>query len=112
MKYKYYSNEIIKNYIKNNKENIKTISVGMQEDWYFTASTIYENNEYVDEYKEDINDKKTLMVNGISGSHWATPIMEIEKRDGSTEKIECYFVDDEKIAKQTHEILLEKIKNI
>lgn len=112
MEYKYYDNEFIRKYIEENKEEIKSVSVGMLEDWFWTAATIYENNDYIEEYKEDIKNKKTLLAMGISGSYWATPIMEVEKNDGNTEKIECYFIDDEKIAKQTHENLLESIKNI
>lgn len=43
MEYKYYDNKIIRDFIEKNKDEIEEVSVGMAEDWGWTASTIWEN---------------------------------------------------------------------
>lgn len=43
MEYKYYNNEIIRDFIEKNKDEIEEVDVGMAEDWFWTASTIWRN---------------------------------------------------------------------
>ena len=46
MAMKYYDPEFIKHYIDENKERIKSVDVGMREDWYWTAKTIFADGKY------------------------------------------------------------------
>lgn len=48
MNYKYYDNKVIRDFIKNNENIIEEVVVGMAEDWFWTASTIWENGDYVE----------------------------------------------------------------
>lgn len=65
----------------------------MREDWSWTAETVFENGELSSDYDWD---KGTISVAGISGSTWATPVMEVEFKDGRTEIVECYEDDSER----------------
>ena len=66
--------------IEKNKENVKSASLGINEDWFWTAETIWENGEYK-------NNKTT--IGGIGGSSWATPTLQLLFKDGSEKMIEC-----------------------
>lgn len=102
---KYYSTEKVKEYIEQNKENILSVECGMQEDWSWTAVTVYysfdnKENSYVDfvGYSDEIDwDKKYLKLAGITGSYWATPVMNVNFADGSYKIVPCW-VEDEKEA--------------
>lgn len=87
---KKYDTSFIKDYIESHREEIKEVSCGMKEDWFWTAETIYEENHFSEEY--DWN-SKSISVAGISGSTWATPVMEVCFKDGITEIVPCYFND-------------------
>lgn len=90
---KNYNATFIKNYIKEHKAEIETVTCGMREDWSWTAETVFKNGELSSDY--DWN-KKTISVAGISGSTWATPVMEVEFKDGRTEIVDCYEDDGER----------------
>jgi len=81
----------VKEFITNNKDVIESATLGMNEDWFWTAETIYSDEEF----KMDITENSCIA--GISGSSWATPTIEIEFKDGKTEKYDCSvgeFTDD------------------
>lgn len=59
-----------KQFIEQNKENIKRVLLGMHEDWFWTSETIFENGEYL----ADLDDEN-LKIGGIPGSTWATPVL-------------------------------------
>lgn len=90
---KKYNANFIKNYIEQHKEEIIRVHCGMREDWSWTAETIFENGELSSDY--DWN-KETISVAGISGSTWATPVMEVEFKEGRTEIVNCYEDDGER----------------
>ena len=69
-----------KQIILENLENLESASLGMHEDWFWTAETIWENGEYK-------NDETT--IGGIGGSSWATPTLQLLFKDGSEKMIEC-----------------------
>lgn len=94
---KKYNTSFIKNYIKQHKEEIETVSCGMREDWSWTAETVFEDGEFSSEYDWE---KENISVAGISGSTWATPVMEVEFKDGRAEIVECYADDGEKASQQ------------
>ena len=72
-----------KQIILENLENLESASLGMHEDWFWTAETVWENGEY----KNELNDETT--ISGIGGSSWATPTLQLLFKDGSEKMIEC-----------------------
>lgn len=90
---KNYNVAFIKNYIEEHKVEIETVTCGMREDWSWTAETVFENGEFSSNYDWS---KEHISVAGISGSTWATPVMEVEFKDGRTEIVDCYEDDGEK----------------
>jgi len=72
-----------KQLIAENSENLKSASLGMHEDWFWTAKTVWENGNY----KIELNDETT--IGGISGSSWATPTLQLLFKDGTEKMIEC-----------------------
>ncbi|MEN2765733.1 hypothetical protein [Ornithinibacillus xuwenensis] len=75
--------------IEENKENLKKASLGMQEDWFWTADTVFENGEYV----LDLNTVE--IIAGISGSRWATPSIRLTYLDDTEEMFTCYQGESE-----------------
>lgn len=73
-----------KQMIEERKESLQSASLGMHEDWFWTAETIFEEGEF----KKDLDDKN-LEIGGITGSHWATPTIQLLFKDGEEEMIEC-----------------------
>lgn len=63
---------------------LESASLGMQEDMFWTCVTVFKNGEYTKELKEDTE------IAGISGSRWATPIIQLELSNGETEVFECF----------------------
>lgn len=82
MKYDY---KKAKQFIEQNKENIKCASLGMHEDWWWTAETIFKDGEY----KVNLDDKD-LKIGCIDGSYWATPVLEVEYKDETTKIYHCH----------------------
>ena len=89
---KNYSTSIIKKYIEENKEKIKSVECGMEEDWSWTCGTVYADGKYNAKYDWE---KETIEIAGIEGSTWATPIMKVNFYDGNVDYIECYKDDGE-----------------
>lgn len=94
---KHYNTSFIKSYIEERKEQIESVNCGMREDWGWTADTVFENGEFVSKFDWQ---GKWLEVAGIDGSAWATPIMEVDFKDGRTEIVECWIDDGEKASEQ------------
>lgn len=110
-----------KQLIEENKENLESASLGMHEDWFWTAETIWENGEYKKElfkgdleqeyqkYVEACNSCKEgldnlmnvmdqfehIFIAGISGSSWATPTIQLEFKDGTSKMLSCYQGDSD-----------------
>ena len=72
-----------KQLIAENAENLESASLGMREDWFWTAETVWENGEY----KTLLNNETT--IGGIGGSSWATPTIQLSFKDGTEKMIEC-----------------------
>lgn len=79
---KNYDFEKIKNFIKKNRKEIKEISIGMAEDWFWTGETIWEDNKYTKKISQN------TMIGGIKGSYWATPAILVEYKNGERRLIE------------------------
>lgn len=66
---------------------LSSACLGMQEDWFWTAETIFENNLLIKELNEDTK------IGGITGSSWATPVIKLELKSGEIEVFECFKGD-------------------
>jgi len=65
-----------------NTPNIRSASIGMYEDWGWTAETVYNDGEFTTELSSDTE------IRGINGSVWATPTLQICLKDGTVKMIE------------------------
>lgn len=111
---------------------LENASMGMHEDWFWTAETIWEDgewkvnflsNEDADKMSEEFNKKRTeglriyldekdengfskfnpeytkfsaCLIGGIRGSSWATPVLEIELKDGTKKTFNCFIGNSDK----------------
>ena len=74
-----------KEFIELHKEHISEASLGMHEDWSWTAETVFEDGEFT----KDLD--KISEIAGIGGSHWATPTLEIIYKNGDHETKSCFI---------------------
>lgn len=72
-------------FIEKNRDEIQEVQLGMLEDWWWTAETIFGD----DEFFVDLNDPE-LKIAGIAGSSWATPVMQIVYKNGVEIGKACY----------------------
>lgn len=81
---KKYDFEKAKKLINDRLDLIESAGIGMYEDWFWTAETVYEDGEW----KSNLDGMKS--VGGIDGSDWATPGVRIFYSDGEEEFFPCY----------------------
>lgn len=79
-----------KKYIEDNADSILEASLGMDEDWFWTAETVFAAGEFVKDLEAHGVD-----IGGISSSTWATPTLEVIFKDGTTKKFNCYTGESE-----------------
>lgn len=72
-------------YIEKNKGKISYVEMGMKEDWFCTAEIVFSDGEY----SHDLTGE-TVVLLGICGSIWATPIMRVTFKDDTEKDIPCY----------------------
>ena len=108
---KYYSTSKIKEIIESRKDDIVSADVGMAEDWFWTAVTVYSDGEY----NIDLSDA-TVVIAGINSSFWATPEMHCVMKNGDTLVFPVWFVPDEAQAKifddENKKALEDKIRQL
>ena len=75
--------------IKENIDNLESASLGMHEDWCWTAESIWEDGKFKEEFLLAVN-SNTCHIGGIGGSTWATPTLCLEFKDGSDKMIKCH----------------------
>ena len=85
---KHYDLQKAKKIVKENKKLLVSASLGMHEDWFWTANTIFENGAFTELAK---GRKKEIKIGGITGSFWATPVIQLELKDGSEKFLECFY---------------------
>ena len=84
-----YNTKLIRDFIEDNKNEIHSVICGMREDWSWTADKVFYDGEYIEDLSgEEVN------IAGITGSTWATPIMEIEYKNGNIQTFDCYKDDE------------------
>jgi len=64
--------------------NIEEATMGMHEDWFWTATQVWSSESG---FTEDFNKE---ILGGISGSYWATPVLELKFKDGTSRTIACH----------------------
>ncbi len=75
-------------------KGVKEASLGMYEDWFWTAESIYRDGK-------NVRLRKAGKIGGIEGSYWATPTLCIEYSDGDRKMFPCFIGEnDEKVAQQ------------
>jgi hypothetical protein len=83
---KYYDYKKARDIISAMQDDIDTAALGMEEDWFWTAQTIFEHGKTI------VNlFNKDLVLAGINGSYWATPTLKITLKSGKTYTIPCYY---------------------
>lgn len=65
-----------------NTPNVESASLGMREDWFWTAKTVYKEGKFTTELNDDTE------ILGINGSIWATPTLQLCFSDGTEKMIE------------------------
>ena len=73
-----------KDLIEAERENIEKAILGMREDWFWTAKTVFDGGEYM----VDLDTVEEIA--GIDGSSWATPTLEIIYKDGYSKTVPCH----------------------
>jgi hypothetical protein len=81
---KKYDYELAKRLIQMKSDVLSTAQLGMEEDWFWTAETVYENGQFQIDLTEEPE------IAGISGSGWATPTILLTYKDGRQEFVDCY----------------------
>lgn len=82
---KQYDYATAKRMIQMKSDVIESASLGMEEDWFWTAVEVYEGGKFTLDLEE-----KGLEIAGIAGSRWATPTLHLVYKDGTEEMIPCY----------------------
>jgi hypothetical protein len=118
---KYYDYKKVKSFIEKHKNIIDSVSLGMHEDWFWTAQTVYEKGVYKHDMPNDAMQREEIFIQkrkeglsmflegltlnpefdeltkhrigGILGSSWATPVIHVVYFDGDEEYIECSIGD-------------------
>ena len=81
---RYYDYDKAKEIIKKYKsKGLISASLGMMEDWNWTAETIWQSGKYTRRFN------KNTEIAGINKSYWATPVIELETENDII-KINCY----------------------
>lgn len=67
------------------EDRIEVATMGMHEDWWWTATQVFCDGSFLVDLDDD-----ELKISGISGSAWATPVLEITLKDGTTTLSNCF----------------------
>lgn len=69
--------------IEENAQYLDSASLGMHEDWSWTAETVFEEGNFI------LDLSITTKIGGIAGSSWATPTLQLVFKDGTDKMIPC-----------------------
>lgn len=87
---KYYDYDTAKRMIQLKSDVLESASLGMEEDWFWTGQTVYEDGKFVEELIQGETE-----IAGIGGSNWATPAIHLVYKDGREEMLDCYTGDSD-----------------
>lgn len=82
---KVYDFDLAKRMIQMKSDVLESAALGMAEDWFWTAITVYEGGKFTEELIQGETE-----IAGISSSFWATPSILLTYNDGREEMIDCY----------------------
>lgn len=82
-----YNYDLAMKTIQKYSDLLESATMGMQEDWFWTAECVYENGSF--KYELD----KQPELAGIKGSRWATPTLQLCFKDGTEKFLDCYDGD-------------------
>lgn len=80
-----YDFALAKKTIQKYSDLLEEASLGMVEDWFWTAEPVYTDGAFVVNLEE-----KDLSIAGINSSSWATPTLNLLFKDGSEKLLPCY----------------------
>lgn len=81
---KTYDYAAAKKMIQLRSDLITSAKLGMEEDWFWTAISVYEEGKFTVELDNEPE------IAGITGSFWATPSLMLVYKEGNEELIECF----------------------
>lgn len=110
---KKYNFKKAKELIEKYRDTLVSATLGMHEDWFWTAETIFENGEYKRELPDNADEiyenfikarkegmsllsedvapyREKILIAGIYGSYWATPTINLKFTDDSSKMIPCH----------------------
>lgn len=70
-----YDYKQVRELIKKHADELLEATLGMHEDWFWTASTVWKNGKYTQRLT------KNTKIGGIAGSGWATPTLCLSFKD-------------------------------
>lgn len=124
---KFYDYELAKTIIQTfiDLDVLDSASLGIHEDWFWTADTIYEEGEWKKElcsnteleyayenkenpFLEGDHPNLSKLIGGLGGSIWGTPVLQVEFKDGSDKTFECYYSKGEELSAEKYS---ERIEN-
>lgn len=82
---KQYDFDLAKRMIQMKSDVLESAQLGMEEDWFWTAETVYNDGVFSKELIQDQTE-----IGGIGGSNWATPALLLTYKDGREEFVDCY----------------------
>lgn len=88
---KYYDGKKVQEYIRTHSDDLISVEIGMLEYWGWTAEEVWRDGEFL---RKDLN-KRFIMVAGIKGSYWATPVLFAMFSDGRGDWYPVYWEDDD-----------------
>lgn len=74
-----------KKYIQTYSDHISEAALGMKENWFWTAETVYEDEKFTKEL-----DKEGMTIGEITSSNWATPVLQVVFKDGTEIFKDCF----------------------
>ena len=80
-----YDFNLAKKTIQKYSDLLEKATMGMVEDWFWTAETVYKGGVF----QVDMDDEK-LTLGGINSSSWATPTLQLLFKDGTVKFLDCY----------------------
>lgn len=82
-----YDFDLAKKTIQKYSDLLESATLGMAEDWFWTAEEVYYDKKFTKVLDENTE------IGGINGSQWATPTLLLVFKDGSEKFLDCYVGD-------------------
>ena len=90
---KNYDFKAAKKAIQLKSDLLDSATLGIFEDWFWTAQTVFEDGVF------EINLDEVKKIAGIGGSSWGTPRLMLNYKDGREEMVDMYTKDGEQCDK-------------